>query len=85
MKVLAIDVGGNNVKLLATGQTEPRKFPSGPAMTAAQMVEQALEATRGWEYDAVSIGYPGPVTDGKPALEPYNLGPGWVDYNFAAH
>jgi polyphosphate glucokinase len=84
MKVLVIDVGGTNVKVLATGQTEVRKIPSGSKMTAEQMVKDVQEATKDWDYDAVSIGYPGPVSQGKPLLEPRNLGPGWVDFDFAA-
>jgi polyphosphate glucokinase len=84
MKVLVIDVGGTNVKVLATGQTEVRKIPSGPKMTAEQMVNDVREATKDWEYEAVSIGYPGPVVQGKPLLEPRNLGPGWVDFDFKA-
>jgi predicted NBD/HSP70 family sugar kinase len=85
MKVLVVDVGGTNIKMLATGQEEVRKFPSGPHLTAQQMVEGVLKATADWSYDAVTVGYPGPVNRGKPALEPRNLGPGWVDYDFAAH
>ena len=84
MRVLVIDVGGTNIKLLATGRKEPRKFPSGPTLTARQMTEAVLEATRDWDYEAVSIGYPGPVVKGKPLLEPHNLGPGWVGFDFAA-
>jgi glucose-6-phosphate isomerase len=84
MKALVVDVGGTNVKLLATGQTERRKFPSGPTMTPAQMVAGVLNAAQGWEYDAVSIGYPGPVIRGRPALEPFNLSPGWVVFDFEA-
>jgi polyphosphate glucokinase len=84
-KILVVDVGGNNVKMLATGQEEVRRFPSGPQMTARYMVENVLEATKDWEYDAVTIGYPGPVIRGKPILEPVNLGPGWVDASFDAH
>ena len=84
MKVLVIDVGGTNIKLLASGQTERRRFPSGPAMTPELMVSGVLNAAQGWDYDAVSIGYPGPVLRGKPALEPFNLGPGWVGFDFEA-
>jgi polyphosphate glucokinase len=84
MKILVIDVGGTNLKLLATGQEEPRKVPSGPTLTAEQMVQDVREATRDWEYGVVSIGYPGPVVRGKPLLEPRNLAPGWVDFDFAA-
>jgi polyphosphate glucokinase len=84
MKILVIDVGGTHVKILATGQTEPVKIPSGPALTPPQMVEQVLEATRDWDYDVVSIGYPGPVIHGKPITEPHNLGEGWVGFDFPA-
>jgi polyphosphate glucokinase len=82
MRVLAVDVGGTHVKVLATGQAEPRRFPSGPKMTAKQMVSGVKELTRDWKYDAVAIGYPGPVLGGRPAVEPHNLGRGWVGFNF---
>jgi polyphosphate glucokinase len=84
MRVLAVDVGGTNVKVLATGQTEPRRFPSGPKMTAKQMVSGVKEITRDWKYDVVAIGYPGPVLRGRPAVEPHNVGRGWVGFNFKA-
>jgi polyphosphate glucokinase len=85
MKILVVDVGGSNVKMLATGQEAVRRFPSGPQMTARYMVENVLEATRDWEYEAVTIGFPGPVIRGRPILEPVNLGPGWVDADFTGH
>src|SRR5580658_11122841 len=84
MRVLAVDVGGTNVKVLATGQTEPRRFPSGPKMTAKKMVSEVKEITRDWKYDVVAIGYPGPVVGGQPAAEPHNLGRGWVGFKFRA-
>jgi polyphosphate glucokinase len=82
--ILAIDVGGRGLKVLATGQTEPRRRKSGPGMTPQQMVEAVRELTSDWDYDAVSIGYPGQVGDTGPRSEPGNLGPGWVGFNFAA-
>jgi polyphosphate glucokinase len=82
-KILVIDVGGTHVKVLATGQREERKFPSGPALTAKQMVMGVKSITRDWTYDVVSIGYPGPVIHGKPLHDPANLGKGWVGFNFA--
>lgn len=82
MNVLAVDVGGTNVKVLATGQKEPRKFPSGAKMTPEQMVSGVKEITSDWNYDVVSIGYPGLVLKGKPAAEPHNLGHAWVGFNF---
>ena len=84
MKTLVIDIGGTNIKMLATGQEMVRKFPSGPRMTALQMVENVRRSTVDWEYDNVSIGYPGPVIHDKLALEPRNLAPGWVDFDFPA-
>ncbi|HEX4352985.1 MAG TPA: ROK family protein, partial [Polyangiales bacterium] len=82
MNVLVIDVGGTHVKILASGQTEHREVPSGTKMTAAQMVEAVKQLAQGWRYDAVSIGFPGPVVHGRIPLEPHNLGPGWVDFDF---
>jgi polyphosphate glucokinase len=80
--ILVIDVGGTHVKALMTGQKDPIKIPSGPTMTAREMVRAVKQATEGWRYSAVSIGYPGPVLGGKPASEPPNLGKGWVGFNF---
>jgi len=85
MKVLVIDIGGTNIKMLATGQKEARKFPSGPTLTPPQMVDGVLKEVKDWEFDVVTMGYPGPVIHGKVALEPKNLGPGWVGYDLAAH
>jgi len=83
-RVLVVDVGGTSVKILATGQAEHRSFPSGPTLTPRQMVSGVKKLARDWTFDAVSIGYPGPVLHGRPIAEPYNLGPGWVVFNFAA-
>ena len=83
MKVLVIDVGGTHVKVLATGQTEERKAVSGPKMTAAAMVDAVKGMTTDWTYEAVSMGYPGPVVHDMPFKEPANLGPGWVGFDFA--
>ncbi len=82
MKVLVIDVGGSHVKILATGRTEEREFESGPKMTPAQMVEGVKSLAKGWDYDVVAIGYPGVVIRDQPAIEPYNLAPGWVAFDY---
>ena len=82
MRVLVVDVGGSHLKVLATGQLTPIKIPSGADMTATAMVRAVLAATKEWKYDAVSLGYPGPVLHGKPVAEPRNLGSGWVGFNF---
>ncbi|MCE9562823.1 MAG: ROK family protein [Planctomycetes bacterium] len=84
VNILAIDIGGTNVKFLATGQTAPRKFPSGPEMTPEEMVAGVLEAAQDWDYEVVSIGFPGPVLCGQPMAEPVNLGPGWMEFDYAA-
>jgi polyphosphate glucokinase len=82
MKVLAIDVGGTHVKVLLSGEDTPRKFDSGPKLTPEQMVKGVKEITKDWKYDAVSIGYPGPVLRNRPLVEPHNLGRGWVGYHY---
>jgi polyphosphate glucokinase len=82
IKILVIDVGGTHVKLLATGRRRILAIPSGPKMTPRRMVNDILRSVPGWQYDAVSIGYPGPVRSDRPAKDPHNLGPGWVRFNF---
>ena len=84
MRVMVVDVGGTHVKVLATGQKAPRQFPSGPTLTAEQMVDGVQTVGAEWRYDAVSIGYPGPVLHGRPVAEPRHLGPGWVGFDYRA-
>jgi polyphosphate glucokinase len=84
MKVMVIDVGGTHVKVLVTGEREPRKFESGSKLTAKQMVVGVKKIIGDWKYDAVSIGFPGPVVRNRPLAEPVNLGHGWVGFNFRA-
>ena len=81
-RILVIDVGGTNLKVCMTGRKEAIKIASGPRMTAALMAKAVKKATAGWDYDVVSIGYPGAVVDGKPAVEPRNLGRGWVGFDY---
>lgn len=82
-KILMIDVGGTNVKLMVTGSDEVRKVPSGSNFTARQMTREVLGATRDWRYDAITLGYPGLIEDGRPVREPLNLGGGWLAFNYA--
>ena len=82
-QILVIDVGGTHVKARLSGRREERKIVSGPAMTAARMVRDVKRMVKDWKYDRVSIGYPGIVIHGRPVHEPYNLGAGWVRFNFA--
>jgi polyphosphate glucokinase len=82
MNVLAIDIGGTHVKILATGQDERLEFPSGPKLTPKSMVANVKKLAQDWKYDLVSIGYPGLVRFNRPIAEPHNLGKGWVGFNF---
>lgn len=83
-KVLVVDIGGSHVKLRATSQGTARKFDSGPTLTPKMMVAGVHKLTRGWQYDVVSIGYPGPVLHGRPVQEPHNLARGWVGFDYEA-
>jgi len=82
MNVLTIDVGGTHVKVLATGQGVHRQFDSGPSLTPKQMVSKVKKLVTDWNYNAVSIGYPGPVHRNRPFSEPWNLGKGWAGFDF---
>jgi polyphosphate glucokinase len=84
VNVLVIDIGGTNVKILASGQAEPRKFPSGPKLTPKEMVAGVKQLARDWKYDVVSIGYPGRLHRGRIVSEPRNLAPGWLGFDFEA-
>jgi len=84
VNVLVVDVGGTHVKVLVTGQKQPREFPSGPKLSARQMVAGVKKVANDWKYDVLSIGYPGVVINNRPLAEPWNLGPGWGGFNFEA-
>ncbi len=82
-RVLVVDVGGTHVKILVSGQHTPRKIASGRKMTAQLMCNWVRNAASDWPYEVAAIGYPGPVVHGRPVHEPYNLGKGWVGFDFA--
>jgi predicted NBD/HSP70 family sugar kinase len=82
VRILVVDVGGNNIKLLVSGHQTPRKVPSGPDLTPGRMGAGVKKAVADWKYDAVTIGFPGPVKDNRPAAEPKNLGRGWVRFDY---
>ena len=84
MNILAIDVGGTHVKMLASNQPGPRRFASGPRLTPAILVERVRALTADWPHDAITLGYPGVVAHNRIAAEPANLGPGWIRFDFAA-
>ena len=81
-KVLVIDIGGTHVKLLASGQSTSTKLDSGPDLTPTMMVTAVKEATVGWEFNQIAIGFPSPVVHGRILKEPINLGEGWLGFNF---
>ena len=82
MNVLVVDIGGSNVKMKVSGVSESRRFASGKALTAQACVAEVLAMVADWQFDVVSLGYPGPVTEDGPAVEPGNLAPGWVEFDF---
>ncbi len=84
MNVLSIDIGGTGVKFLVSGETERRRFESGPSMTPEMMVAGVKELAAEWKYDVVSIGYPGPVRHNQPIGEPHNLASGWIGFDYEA-
>lgn len=80
--ILAVDVGGSNVKAVLNGIDERRRFPSGKKLSAQQMVAGVLELTSDWDYVGVSVGIPAPVVHGRVVREPVNLGTGWKGFDF---
>jgi polyphosphate glucokinase len=84
VNILVVDIGGTNVKIWKTGEADKAKIPSGKTLTPAALVEGVSKAAAGWAFDRVSIGYPGEVRNGVPSADPYNLAPGWVDFDYAS-
>ncbi len=82
MNVLAIDIGGTHVKMLVSGERQARRFSSGPSMTPEMMVAGVEEQVVEWEFEVISMGYPGPVLHNRPAIEPHNLAKGWTTFDF---
>jgi predicted NBD/HSP70 family sugar kinase len=82
--ILVVDIGGNNIKLKHSALDERRKVRSGPDLTPGRMVAAVRELVTDWTYDRVTLGYPGPVRDGRLVLEPVNLGDGWMGFDFQA-
>lgn len=82
-KILVIDVGGSNVKMMISQEEKRRKFPSGPKLGPKEAIAQIKESTEDWSYEAVAIGFPAPVRDGKIMTDPKHLGKGWAGFDFA--
>lgn len=82
--VLTIDVGGSHVKILTSAGGKERRADSGLGLTPQQMIATVKTLVEGLAYDVISMGYPGPVRENKPSLDPANLGKGWDGYDFTA-
>ena len=80
-KILVIDVGGTHVKLMISPM-EKRKFKSGPQLTPRDMVAQIRPLVGDWKFEAISMGFPSPVHDGRILSEPKHLGKGWIGFDF---
>ena len=81
-RILVIDIGGSHIKFRLGARGRIRRFGSGPEMTPEEVVRKVRKLARDLPYQAVSIGYPGLVLHGRIAAEPYNLGQGWMGYDF---
>ena len=84
MNILVIDIGGTNVKVWKTGEGDCEKISSGKKLTARRLVDRVKLIAEDWPYERVSMGYPGKVHHGRPAEDPYNLGPGWVAFDWSS-
>jgi len=82
VRVLVIDVGGTHIKVAGSWDRVTHRIPSGPTMTAADMASAVLALTTGWDFEAISLGYPGPVKDNRPFREPINIAGGWTTFDF---
>src|SRR4051812_31085141 len=83
MNILVIDIGGSNVKIWKTGESDKEKFPSGKTCTPNKLIENVKQATTDWPFERISIGYPGEVRNGQPVADPLNLDHGWVDFDYS--
>jgi polyphosphate glucokinase len=81
-RILVIDIGGSHVKVMTGRLHVKREFESGTLLSAKEMVRKVKNLTKDWSYDAISIGFPGPVVGNRPLKEPHNLGKGWQGFDF---
>ena len=82
-KILVIDVGGSNVKMMISQEEKRRKFPSGPKFTPGEAIDGIKREAADWDFEAIAIGFPAPVRDGKIVHDPKHLGKGWAGFDFA--
>ncbi len=81
--VLVVDVGGSSVKMMISEEEKRRKFESGPKLTPEEAAREIKKATGDWDFDAVSIGVPAPVREGRITKDPKHLGKNWLGFDFA--
>jgi polyphosphate glucokinase len=82
MNILVVDIGVTHVKVMATGRDTSREFESGPSLTPKRMISDICKFLPDWKYEAVSVGYPGPVHGDRIVSEPLSLGKGWIGFDF---
>jgi polyphosphate glucokinase len=70
------------VKLFASASRESASFKSGQELSPDTLMSQVRTFSSAWEYDVVSVGYPGGTGPAGVAADPGNLGSGWVGFDF---
>jgi len=81
-RVLVADIGGTHVKLMISAR-ETRKFDSGKKVTPQRLMELIKETAADWDYDAISLGFPAPIKEGRVMKDPNHLARGWIGWDFA--
>jgi hypothetical protein len=81
-KILVVDIGGSHVKLLMSPRDQ-RKFDSGSSFKPREFVAGIRANVKGWTFNAVSIGFPAPVRNGRVIKEPKHLDQSWVGFDFS--
>src|SRR4051812_11626821 len=80
-KVLVVDIGGTNMKVMFS-RAERRKIDSGPDFSPRQLLASLPGKLSDLKFDAVSVGFPAPIRNGRILSDPKNLGKGWTGFNF---
>ena len=82
--ICALDIGGTNAKARCAHWDDKRATPSGLQYTPQQLVADMGMLLGGQKVDAITIGLPTPIKNGRPLRDPVNLGPGWKDFDYRA-
>ena len=83
-KILVVDIGGTKIKVRSPVKPNRENARRARSRHPAKWWSGSRFWPTGWDYDALSIGYPGMVGAHGPRSEPGNLGSGWVGFDFAA-